>query len=422
MALCRAAVCALVVSVSGGCAFQGLNSLPLPGTVGRDAGAVTYIVEIANVGTLEPNSPVLISDVTVGSVDELDVDNWHATVKVSVEPDVVVPENAVATIGQTSLLGSMHLALNPPLGEPPRGRLAPNATLPLNKSSTFPSTERTLSSLSTIVNGGGLGQISDIIGESSAALSGREEQVRNLLTRLDEIAGVLADQREDVVVTLEELNNLSGTLSQSSHVIDAAIRKIPAALDVLVRERPQITAALDRLRTFSDTATGVINDTQDDLIRNLQNLEPILRSVADLGPDLATVLAYLTTFPFTQNVIDRGMKGDFMNLFVTLDLTYPRIKRTLALGTRFAEPHARLVPAPGDPWFENYTYDPLGSTVIPPAPAASPTPSTQPDPGAEPPPGLSGPILPIAPPTPWQSENAAAPQDQIFAGPYPGAR
>lgn len=422
MTLCRAAVCAIVVSVSGGCAFQGLNSLPLPGTVGRDAGAVTYIVEIANVGTLEPNSPVLISDVTVGSVDKLDVDNWHATVEVSVEPDVVVPQNAVATIGQTSLLGSMHLALNPPLGEPPRGRLAPNATLPLNKSSTFPSTERTLSSLSTIVNGGGLGQLSDIIDESSAALSGREEQVRNLLTRLDEIAGVLADQREDVVVTLEELNDLSGTLSQSSDVIDAAIRKIPAALDVLVRERPRITAALDRLRTFSDTATGVINDTQDDLIRNLQNLEPVLHSVADLGPDLATVLAYLTTFPFTQNVIDRGMKGDFMNLFVTLDLTYPRIKRTLALGTRFAEPHARLVPAPGDPWFENYTYDPLGSTVIPPAPATSPTPSTQPDPGAEPPPGLSGPILPIAPPTQWRSDNGAAPQGQIFAGPYPGAR
>ncbi|MDG4669103.1 MCE family protein [Mycobacterium sp. 236(2023)] len=417
----RTVLCAIVVSISGGCGFQGLNSLPLPGTVGRDAGAVTYVVEIANVGTLEPNSPVLISDVTVGSVDKLDVDNWHATVEVSVQPDVVVPENAVATIGQTSLLGSMHLALNPPPGEQPRGRLAPNATLPLNKSSTFPSTERTLSSLSTIVNGGGLGQISDIIHESSTALSGREEQVRNLLTRLDEVAGVLADQRGDVIVTLEELNDLSSTLAQSSDVIDAAIRKIPAALDVLVRERPRITAALDRLRTFSDTATGVINDTQDDLIRNLQNLEPVLRSVADLGPDLDTVLAYLTTFPFTQNVIDRGMKGDFMNLFVTLDLTYPRIKRTLALGTRFAEPHAPLVPAPGDPWFANYTYDPLGSTVNPPAPATSPAPSAQPNPGTETPPALSGPVLPIAPPAQWHSGNDAPPQDQIFAGPYPGA-
>lgn len=414
----RAVLCAVVVSATSGCAFQGLNSLPLPGTAGRDATAVKYFIEIANVGTLEPNSPVLISDVTVGSVADLSVEDWKATVEVSVEPDVVVAENAVATVGQTSLLGSMHLALNPPLGDQPRGRLAPNATLPLNKSSTFPSTERTLSSLSTIVNGGGLGQISDIIHESSAALSGREEQVRDLLTRLDEIAGVLADQRHDVVVTFDELNKLSATLAENSGTIDAAIRRIPAALDVLVRERPQIITALDRLRTFSDTATGLIDDTQDDLIRNLGNLEPILRSVADLGSDLDTVLAYLTTFPFTQNVIDRGMKGDFMNLFVTLDLTYPRIKRTLALGTRFGEPRAALVPAPGDPWYENYTYDPLSTAIVESAPAA-PAP---PEASTEPLPASAEPVLPVAPPTGWRSGNEAPSHDQIFAGPYPGAR
>ncbi len=408
-----AALCAIVVLTTAGCAFQGLNSLPLPGTAGRGADAVTYFVEIANVGTLEPNSPVLISDVTVGSVEGLTVDNWHATVQVSVDAGAVVSENAVATVGQTSLLGSMHLALNPPPGEQPRGRLAPNSTLPLNTSSTFPSTERTLSSLSTIVNGGGLGQISDIIGESNAALSGRGTQVRDLLTRLDEIAGVLADQRDDVIVTLEELNNLSKTLAEGSEIIDAAILKIPAALDVLVRQRPQITTALERLRTFSDTTTGLITDTQEDLITNLRNLEPTLRAVADLGPDLDTVLAYLTTFPFTQNVIDRGMKGDFMNLFVTLDLTYPRVRRTLALGTRFGEPQAPLVPAPGDPWFANYTYDPLGSTIGPPAPPES---------GVPPAPTSAQPVLPIAPPPGGQPEGQPPQHDQIFAGPYPGMR
>ncbi|BBY76781.1 mammalian cell entry protein [Mycolicibacterium parafortuitum] len=403
----------MVVLVTAGCGFQGINSLPLPGTIGRGADTATYFVEIANVGTLEPNSPVLISDVTVGTVEGLTVDNWHATVQVSIEPDTAVAENAVATVGQSSLLGSMHLALNPPPGEQPRGRLSPGATLPLNRSSTFPSTERTLSSLSTIVNGGGLGQISDIIGESNAALSGREPQVRDLLTRLDEIAGVLADQRHDVVVTLEELADLSRTLADGSGAIDAAILKIPAALDVLVRQRPQLTTALDRLRTFSDTATGLIDDTQEDLIRNLRNLEPTLRAVADLGTDLDTVLAYLTTFPFTQNVIDRGMKGDFMNLFVTLDLTYPRIRRTLALGTRFGEPHARLVPAPGDPWFANYTYDPLGSTIVSPEP---------PQAGAPPAPTLAEPVLPVAPPPSGQPSGQPPQHDQIFAGPYPGAR
>ena len=50
-----------------------------------------------------------------------------------------------------------------------------------------------------------------------------------------------------------------------------------------------------------------------------------------------------------------------MNLYAVLDLTIPRLKRTLFLGTRWGEEHAKLVPAPGDPWYLNYTYEPLAA-------------------------------------------------------------
>src|SRR5699024_10260079 len=105
---------------------------------------------------------------------KMTVQGWHADVEVAVRPDVVVPANATASVGQTSLLGSMHLELNAPLGQPPTGRLKPGATIPLDKSSAYPSTEQTLSSLAALVNSGGLGQIGDVIHGVSAALSGRE--------------------------------------------------------------------------------------------------------------------------------------------------------------------------------------------------------------------------------------------------------
>src|SRR5882757_10277198 len=106
-----------------GCAFQGVNSLPLPGTVGRGSDSAVYHVEVANIGTLESNSPVLIDDVVVGTVGKMTLHGWHIDVEVSVKRDVTVPANAVAAVGQTSLLGSMHLALDPPLGKAPTGRL-----------------------------------------------------------------------------------------------------------------------------------------------------------------------------------------------------------------------------------------------------------------------------------------------------------
>jgi virulence factor Mce-like protein len=392
----RALVIAAATALSlTGCSFHGVNSLPLPGVVGRGADAQTFHVEVANVGTLESNSPVMISDVVVGSVSGLSVTGWHAVVEVTVKPEAVVAENAVGTIGQTSLLGSMHLSLDPPLGEPPVGRLRPGSTIGLSRSSTYPSTEQTLSSLSAVVNGGALGQVGDIIRSLNTALSGREGRVRDLLSRLDTFVGTLNDERDDIVASIDSLNRLSATFAQQHEVISRALSEVPPALEVLERQRAQFTTALEKLHTFSDTATGLVNATQDDLVRNLQNLEPTLDALAGLGPDLGDVLAYATHFPYSQDIIDRAVRGDYTNFYAVVDLTYARLRRGAFLGTRWGVPNAPLVPAPGDPVYLNYTYDPLGAPVAPPPPESPPS-----SPGLGPtlPPGTETPPSQIFPP------------------------
>ncbi len=411
--LCALAVAAGVGVTGSGCAFGGLNSLPLPGAVGRGPNATVYHVEIANVATLESNSPVLIGDVVVGSVGTMRVRDWHADVDISVKPGVVVPANAVASVGQTSLLGSMHLALNPPPGEPPRGRLAPGATLGLNKSSTYPSTEQTLSALSVVINGGGVGQIGGIVTELNAALNGREPQMRDLLTRLNDFIGVLATQRDSINATVDSLNRLSGTFAGQRDVLTTALDRIPPALDVLVAQRPQLTAALQKLGDFSTLATGLVNDTQADLVRNLRNLEPTLKSLADVGPQLDKSLAYFTAFPYGQATIDRAIRGDYLNQYIIFDFTVPRLKKTLFLGTRWGQEGAKLVPAPGDPWYATYTYDPLNAPFSAPPSGSSPggVAGVGPD-DDEMPAAPAGPALPPAPAAGPSPESLLAPMDQ----------
>ncbi len=409
--------CCLAVTMTG-CAYQGINSLPLPGAVGRGPDSVKYTVQVPNVATLESNSPVMVNDVIVGSVGKMTVDAWHANVEVSVQPDVVIPENAVASVGQTSLLGSMHLALNPPLGEPPSGRLQPGATLPLNQSSTYPTTEQTLSSLSTVVNAGGLGQIGDVIHNFSAALSGREPQVRELLTRLNDFVGTLDAQRDNIIESIKQLNRVAGKFASQREVIDRALREIPPAIDVLVKERPNLTTALQKLGTFSDTATQLVNDAGDDLVKNLQGLEPALKSLADIGPDLSQALIFATAFPYGPAFADKIAKGDYINLMATFDLTYPRFKRGILLGTRWGDQNAKLIPAPGDPYFLNYAYDPMMVGVAPPPSDVPPAPDAAPGAQIN---TMFGPVLPMVPPPPARPQFGPEPKlegSQIFAGPF----
>ncbi|WP_308165305.1 MCE family protein [Nocardia noduli] len=350
---------------AAGCGWQGVESLPLPGADGRDGDATKVTVEMANVGTLVSNSPVLVDDVVVGSVAAIRVAGWHAEVDVSIRGDAPVPANVVATVGQTSLLGSSHLALNTPAGAAPAGRLESGARIPLNDSFTYPSTEQTLASLSVVVNGGGLGQLGDIIANLNDAFDGRQEQVATLITRLDTFIGTLDAQRDRVIGSLRALDQLSAIFADQRDVTTDALRRLPSALDVLLQQRPNLTAALDRLRAFSDTATSAVDEVKDDLLTNLRNLEPTLKAVADVGPKLDMALAYATTFPYDQKTIDRAVQGDYINLFATVDLTVPRMRREILLGTPWADPTAVVQAAVGDPGYARQTRNPLGVGIEP---------------------------------------------------------
>ncbi|WP_067693567.1 MCE family protein [Nocardia jejuensis] len=358
--------CALLGAT--GCGWHGVNSLPLPGATGHEPGSTTIHVEMANVGTLVSNSPVLIDDVVVGSVGAITLKGWHADVEVTIRPATVVPANAVASIGQTSLLGSSHLALGTPPGVAPAGALPAGATIPLSDSSTYPSTEQTLASVSVVVNGGGLGQIGDIIHGLNEAFTGRQDKIGALLTRLDTLMSTLDSQRDNIVATISGLERLSGTFAAQRDVLTDTLQKLPPALDALLAVRPDLVTALDKLKTFSTVATGVVSDVQGDLVTDLEHLEPTLNALADVGTKIGSAVAFATTYPYGQYGIDHALKGDYVNLMATVDLTIPRLRRELLLGTPWGDPTAVIQAAMGDPGYATQTRNPLTVAIEPPAP------------------------------------------------------
>jgi len=234
-------------------------------------------------------------------------------------------------------------------------------------------------------------------------------EARNLLGRLDRFIGVFDRQRDKVIASIQALNRLAGTVAAQHASVSRLLATLPLALEFLNRERPRLTTALEKLGTLSDTATRLVNDAGADLVHNLQNLGPTIEGLADVGPDINEALAFAVAYPFGQNTIDRGVRGDYMNLFVTLDLTTNRLKKGLLAGTRWGNEDVPLVPAPGDPGYDAfYSTDPPGSLPPPAAPAPSP--------GAILPPAAPAPsqgaTLPPAAPAP--SPGATPPRPDVF--------
>lgn len=329
-----ALVVALSLAVSG-CAWHGLNSLPLPGTEGNGPGSYLVSAQMPDVNNIQANSRVRVADVTVGHVTRIERQGWHALVTMRLNGDVDLPANATAKIGTTSLLGSYHIELSAPKVEPPQGKLRAGAVIPLSRGGAYPSTEQTLAALSLVLNGGGLGQIQDITEALSTAFRGREHDVRSLIGQLDQFSAYLNDQSGDIIAAAESLNRLVGKFAAQQPVLDRALATIPDALAVLNEERGKLVEAADQLSKFSALTADSVTKTKSSVLSELAELGPVLESLADAGPSLTRSLSLLGTFPFPNETFQNFQRGDYANLTAIVDLTLSRIDQGIFTGTRW---------------------------------------------------------------------------------------
>jgi phospholipid/cholesterol/gamma-HCH transport system substrate-binding protein len=328
------AATALLLTIPG-CGWRGLNSLSLPGTQGRGDNSYIIQAQLPDVATIQQNARVRVADVNVGNVTRIEVQDWHALVTMRINGDVQLPSNAVARVGQTSLLGSMHIELAPPSDEPPRGELANGSLIPLSSANNYPTTEQTLASVSILLNGGGLGQLQEINQAFARALAGRENDMRSLLVQLDTFITGLNSQTDDIITATENLNSLAGQFAAQDKAVDNALRTIPQALAVLADSRTKLSDAITALGQFSAIATSTVTQSREALVANLRSIAPVLRSLADAGPALTRGLDFLSTYPWVKSTIPNWFRGDFANITLVIDLTLSRLDSGLFTGTRW---------------------------------------------------------------------------------------
>jgi phospholipid/cholesterol/gamma-HCH transport system substrate-binding protein len=322
------------VVLLAGCQFGGLNSLNMPGTVGHGAGAYSITVELPDVATLPQNSPVMVDDVTVGSVSGVEAvqradGSFYAAVKLSLEHNVKLPANAVAKVGQTSLLGSQHVELSAPVGQPPVGELRDGSRIPESQGGRFPTTEEVLSALGVVVNKGNLGALQDITQEVSAAVAGREGQFADLIPRLGELAASLNRQTDDIINAAEGLNRFAGILARQKDSLDRTLDTLPGALKVLNDNRANIVDAFAGLRRLATVGARILSQTKTDFAAETKDLYAVIKPVNDNRSALVDSLDFLATFPFPGKNLKRVARGDYFNIWEVFDLTLRRLGETI---------------------------------------------------------------------------------------------
>jgi phospholipid/cholesterol/gamma-HCH transport system substrate-binding protein len=320
-----AALVATVVSALALSSCSSIYDVPLPG--GADVGSNPIKVHIMfrDVLDLVPQSTVKVDDVTVGKVSSIKLKGYTADVTVALPRSIDLPDNALAEIRQTSLLGEKFVSLSKPTN--PTGKLGNGDVIGLEDSGRNPELEEVFGALALILNGGGVGQLKTISEELNTAFGGREGSVRSIITQVGSFMSQLDANKGSIVTALENVNRLSLELRRQDGTIKAALDDLPAAIKSVNSQRADLVRMLQALAKLSSVGVRVIEASKESTINSLQHLAPVLEAFARADQDFPKSLQVFLTYPFIDEAVGRDPEvarnlhmGDFTNLSVSLSL------------------------------------------------------------------------------------------------------
>jgi phospholipid/cholesterol/gamma-HCH transport system substrate-binding protein len=313
-----------------GCSLDPYK-LPLPG--GPDVGSnpITVTAQFRDVLDLVPDSTVKVNDVTVGKITDIQLQGYHALVTMQLRNDTKLPDNAVATIQQTSLLGEKFVELAAPPTGARANPLSTGDVIPMSHTGQNPEVEQVLGALSLLLNGGGVGQLHTITHELNQTLHGREGAARSVLHQIRSFSGQLDRHKQDIVRALTALNRLSGQLNHQRSTIDATLTEIPGALRSIDSQRHDLVRMLQSLAHLSGVGVHVIKLSKDATIATLRQLSPVLSQLQSSGKNFVNAFNVALTYPFVDQVVGRDPQvarnlqmGDYTNLSIKLDVSLDR--------------------------------------------------------------------------------------------------
>ena len=348
-----------IVSMAALSACQGIYDLPLPGGAASGGDVYRVTAEFADVLDLVPQSSVKVNQVTVGTVEKIELNGWTARVTVRLPDSVKLPENAVAELKQTSLLGEKYVQFEPPTAVAPVGTLRDGDNIPLARTGRNTEVEEVLSALSLLLNGGGVAQLKVIETELSHALGGNETQIRDLIVQLNTFVGGLDKQKSEIVRAIDGIDALSAKIAARKGDLAAALEALPKGLKVLADQRKQLTQMLTALSNLGAVGTRVITASKADTVANLQALAPVLGQLASAGDSLPKSFQLLLTYPFPDEAANT-IRGDYTNLYATADLDLRSVQQNLG------QPGLPTVPVPGLPTVPPLPLPPLPTPSVPP--------------------------------------------------------
>ncbi|MBI2815069.1 MAG: MCE family protein [Opitutae bacterium] len=207
----------------------------------------TLVAGFANLKGLKTGDEVRMAGVKVGAVDLTRLAGSRVEAVIAIEPGVKIPADAVASVEQSSLLGSNYLGIT--FGTPGG---------PLLKDKDEIRTKATVDMSEVISQLGNLGsKLEQVVGEIGKSLGAGGES-GGIFQRLDRL---VADNGPKLTETISNLQDITTKIKGGEGTFGKLVND-PKLHDDLLASVTEIKAAAADARTFMSDAKGIVTDVK----------------------------------------------------------------------------------------------------------------------------------------------------------------
>ncbi|MGW4636312.1 MCE family protein [Nocardia sp. NPDC004415] len=244
-------------------------------------GDVTVHAEFAQAAGLQPGATVDISGIEVGAVQSVKLVNDRVDVALRIRHDIRLGADARAAIEMSTILGRLHIDLDPGDGKGLPGKRIgiENTSVPYNLSKVIQDPKYTSSferieridpaKLRTALDvfSAQLGdspamavQALDSIGALAQVINSRRDEVDSLLQSMDQVSQLVSDNRNSVLVLLTRGEAIGAAVQQRqtllAQLLDNVAEMSKLLQDMGIENNGELGPLITNLNTMSDGLTA----------------------------------------------------------------------------------------------------------------------------------------------------------------------
>ncbi|RZU33225.1 MCE family protein [Blastococcus saxobsidens] len=263
-------------------------------TILRPAGQYRVTAYFTETVGLYPGSDVRVLGIPIGTIDDIVPLGDRVRVEMSIDDDYAIPADADAVVLAPSLVSDRYVQFAPVYDGGPKMQDGDELSLertaiPVELDAVYAALDELSAALGP-TGANANGALSDLVDVGAANLEGNGEALNRTLTGFSQAVETLAENREDLFGSLDNLQVFTSALATIDAQVGQFNDNMAAVTDLLAAEREDLAEAITLLNDALADVAGFVRDNTALLTTNVDRLADVTLVLVQQRNALAEVL------------------------------------------------------------------------------------------------------------------------------------